>query len=78
VCVDPWEERREGLTIGPSPKSIRSAGELRPLRASTMPLLAPSAVFQEAENPDRTAVKPALEVTAQQLRRMQISEFSAS
>ena len=48
-----------------------------PLRSSTMPLLAPSAVSQEAENPDRSAVEPALEVTAQQLRRMQISEFSA-
>jgi hypothetical protein len=48
-----------------------------PLRSSTMPLLAPSAVSQEAENPDRSAVEPALEVTAQQLRRMEISEFSA-
>ena len=48
-----------------------------PLRASTMPLLAPSAVSQEAENPGHAAAAPAPEVTAQQLRRMQISEFSA-
>ena len=48
-----------------------------PLRASTMSLLAPSMVSEEPESPGRAAVGPALEVTAQQLRRMQISEFSA-
>jgi hypothetical protein len=58
-------------------KTTSKAAPKNPLRASTMPLLTPSAVSQEAENPDRTAVEPALEVTAQQLRRIQISEFSA-
>jgi hypothetical protein len=48
-----------------------------PLRASTMPLLAPSAVSDRPESPGHAAAAPALEVTAQQLRRMQISEFSA-
>jgi len=41
-----------------------------PLRSSTMSLLAPPAVSGDAE-------RPAPEVTAQQLRQMQISEFSA-
>jgi hypothetical protein len=48
-----------------------------PLRASTMPLLAPSAVSDGPESPGHAAAAPAPEVTAQQLRRMQISEFSA-
>jgi integrase/recombinase XerD len=48
-----------------------------PLRASTMPLLAPSAVSDGPGSLGRGAAAPALEVTAQQLRRMQISEFSA-
>jgi hypothetical protein len=49
-----------------------------PLRASTMPLLAPSAVSDGPESPGRAAAAaPALEVSAHQLRRMQISEFSA-
>ena len=48
-----------------------------PLRASTMPLLAPSEVSQEADNPGHGSAGPRLGVTAQQLRRMQISEFSA-
>ena len=48
-----------------------------PLRASTMPLLAPPAVSDGPESPGRVAAAPALEVSAQQLRRMQISEFSA-
>jgi hypothetical protein len=42
-----------------------------------MPLLAPSAVSDRPESPGHAAAAPALEVTAQQLRRMQISEFSA-
>ena len=48
-----------------------------PLRASNMPLLAPSAVSDGPESPGHAAAAPAPEVTAQQLRRMQISEFSA-
>jgi integrase/recombinase XerD len=48
-----------------------------PLRASTMPLLAPSGVSEEPENPGHAAAAPALDVSPQQLRRMQISEFSA-
>ncbi len=48
-----------------------------PLRASTMPLLAPAAVSDGPGSPGRGAAVPALEVTAQQLRRMQISEFTA-
>jgi hypothetical protein len=64
----------------PVSSTLKTASETAlksPLRASTMPLLAPSAVSQEADNPDCSAGGPALEVTAQQLRRMQISEFSA-
>jgi hypothetical protein len=48
-----------------------------PLRASTMPLLAPPTVSEEPESAGHDAAAPAPEVTAQQLRRMQISEFSA-
>ena len=44
-----------------------------PLRASTMPLLAPSAVSDGPGSLGRGAAVPALEVTAQQLRRKQIS-----
>jgi hypothetical protein len=47
-----------------------------PLRSSTMSLLAPSMVSEEPESPGRAAAGLELEVTAQQLRRMQISEFS--
>jgi hypothetical protein len=49
-----------------------------PLRASTMSLLAPTAaVSEEPESPSCIAEQPAPEVTAQRLRQMQISEFSA-
>ena len=58
-------------------KTTSKAALKNPLRASTMPLLAPAAVSQEADDPGRGAAGPTLEVTAQQLRRMQISEFSA-
>ena len=44
-----------------------------PLRASTMPLLAPSAVSDGPGSLGRGAAVPGLEVTAQQLRRKQIS-----
>jgi hypothetical protein len=47
-----------------------------PLRSSTMPLLAPSAVSEELENPSRAAAAPALEVSARQLGRMQISDLN--
>ena len=58
-------------------KTVSKPALKSPLRASTMPLLAPSAISQEADDPGSGAGGPALEVTAQQLRRMQISEFSA-
>jgi integrase/recombinase XerD len=58
-------------------KTASKAALRSPLRASTMPLLAPSAVSEEPENLGRAAAEPGLEVSAQQLRRMQISEFSA-
>jgi hypothetical protein len=64
----------------PVSRSLKTASKpalKSPLRASTMPLLATSAVSHEAENPGRAAAAPAPEVTAQQLLRMQISEFSA-
>jgi hypothetical protein len=49
-----------------------------PLRASAMPLLAPAAALSgESESPGGDAGQPAAEVSAQQLRRMQISEFGA-
>jgi hypothetical protein len=48
-----------------------------PLRASTMPLLAPPTASGELEGLGRAAAVPAPELTAQQLRRMQISEYSA-
>lgn len=61
-----------------SPKKTTSKPALKnPLRASTMSLLGPSAVSEEPESPGRAAAEPAPKVTAQQLRRMQISEFSA-
>jgi integrase/recombinase XerD len=49
-----------------------------PLRASTMSLLAPAeAVSGQPGSADRSTDPAALEVTAQQLRQMQVSEFSA-
>jgi integrase/recombinase XerD len=49
-----------------------------PLRASTMPLLRPEAALsEESQNPGSNIAEPAAEVSAQQLRQMQISEFSA-
>ena len=48
-----------------------------PLRASTMPQLASTTVSAEPDLPGRGAAGAALEVTAQQLRRTQISEFCA-
>lgn len=49
-----------------------------PLRASTMPLLAPAvALSGESESSGGGTGQPAAEVSAQQLRQMQISEFSA-
>ena len=42
-----------------------------------MPLLAPSEVSDGPGRLRRGAAVPSLEVTVQQLRRMQISEFSA-
>jgi site-specific recombinase XerD len=48
-----------------------------PLRTSTMSLLATSGAAEEAEISDRIADSPAPEITARQLRQMQISEFSA-
>jgi hypothetical protein len=56
-------------------KTTSKPGLKNPLRASTMPLLAPSTVSEEPGSPGRAAAAPG--VTAQQLRRMQISEFSA-
>ena len=58
-------------------KTASKAALKNPLRASTMPLLAPSEISEESQSPGRAAAGPALEVTPQQLRRMQISEFSA-
>jgi hypothetical protein len=49
-----------------------------PLRASTMPLLRPEAALsEESQNPGSSTAAPAAEVSPQQLRQMQISEFSA-
>ena len=48
-----------------------------PLRASTMPQLASTTVSAEPDLPGRGAAGAALEVTAQHLRRTQISEFCA-
>jgi len=59
------------------PKTASKPALKNPLRASTMSLLAPSAVSEEPENPGRAVAVTALGVTAQQLRRMQISEFCA-
>jgi hypothetical protein len=58
-------------------KSVSRPALKNPLRASTMPLLAPSAVSDGPGSPGRAAAGTALEVTPRQLRRMQISEFRA-
>jgi hypothetical protein len=60
-----------------NPKTVSKAVLKNPLRASTMSLLAPAAaVCGESAGPGCIAEQAAPEVTAQQLRRMQISEFS--
>src|SRR5579859_3199994 len=61
------------LKTGPRP-ALKSA-----LRASTMPLsgLSPAGASGPADSPGRAAQAPEPEVTARQLRQMQISEFSA-
>lgn len=63
--------------VSTTPKAASKAALKNPLRVSTMSLLALTGVSEEQESPGRVAAAPVPEVTAQQLRWMQISEFSA-
>jgi hypothetical protein len=65
----------------PASSNLKTASKpvlKNPLRSSTMPLLAPAPVLSgESESSGGGTGQPAAEVSAQQLRQMQISEFSA-
>jgi hypothetical protein len=69
-----------GLTR-PASSDLKTASKpvlKNPLRASTMPLLAPAAALSgESGGSGGGTGQPAAEVSAQQLRQLQISEFSA-
>jgi hypothetical protein len=65
----------------PASSTLKTASKpvlKNPLRASTMPLLRPeAAISEESQKSGGSTAEPAAEVSAQQLRQMQISEFSA-